>query len=186
MKRHYFISDSLDVLDNIEQRLEKRGIVRSQIHVLSGDDAGAENHDHLHNIESVLKFDVVHGTMLGTIAGFALAIVILAIGELTNLTATYTWTPFIFLAFVLFGFSTWFGGYHGIQIPYKDFRRFEDALCESKQVFFVEIDRDQERVLKEVTSKHPGLKKAGTGTTTPRRVVYGQDKTVNIATHTFP
>ncbi|GBE07934.1 hypothetical protein BMS3Abin11_01051 [bacterium BMS3Abin11] len=48
MKRHYFISDSLDVLDNIEQRLEKRGIVRSQIHVLSGDDAGAENHDHLH------------------------------------------------------------------------------------------------------------------------------------------
>jgi len=186
MKRHYFISDSLDDLDSIEQRLEKRGIVRSQIHVLSRDDAGVENHDHLHNIESVLKFDVVHGTMLGAIAGFALAIVTLAIGELTNLTDTYTWTPFIFLAVVLFGFSTWFGGYHGIQTPHKDFRRFEDALNEGKHVFFVDIEQDHQQLLKEIASEHPGLEKAGTGTATPRWVVFGRDKAVDIATHTFP
>jgi len=186
MKRHYFISDSLDDLDNIEQKLEKKGIVRSQIHVLSRDDAGVETRDHLHGVESVLKFDVVHGTMLGAIAGIALAIVVLAIGELTNFTATYTWTPFIFLAVALFGFSTWFGGYHGIQTPHKDFRRFEEALSEGKHVFFVDIDRNQEQILNEVTSGYHSLQSAGTGTATPRWVVFGQDKAVDIATHTFP
>jgi len=186
MKRHYFISDNLDDLDNIELSLEKRGIVRSQIHVLSKDDAGVENHDNLHNVESVLKFDVVHGTMLGAIAGFGLAIVTLAIGELTSLTDTYTWTPFIFLAVALFGFSTWFGGYHGIQTPHKDFRRFEEALSKGRHVFFVDIDHDQEQILNEITSKHPELEEAGTGTATPRWVVFGQDKAVDIATHTFP
>ena len=186
MKRHYFISDNLDDLDSIERRLENRGILRTQIHVLSKDDAGVESHKHLHNIESVLKFDVVHGTMLGAIAGFALAIVTLTIGEYTNLTTTYTWTPFIFLAVVLFGFSTWFGGYHGIQTPHKDFRRFDTTLDEGKHVFFVDIDKDQEQILTDVTIAHPGLMEAGTGPSTPRWVVMGQYKVVDIATHTFP
>jgi hypothetical protein len=186
MKRHYFISDSLDELDSIEQKLENRGVLRSQIHVLSKDDAGVETHKHLHNIESVLKFDVVHGTMLGAITGLVLAIVTLAIGEYTNLTATYTWTPFIFLAVALFGFSTWFGGYHGIQTPHKDFKIFEGELDAGRHVFFVDIDKDQKNILKEVVSAHPKLRKAGTGTSTPRWVVLGQDKVVDIATHTFP
>ena len=186
MKRHYFISDNLDDLDSVEQQLENAGVLRSQIHVLSKDDAGVETHEHLHNIESVLKFDVVHGTMLGAIIGFILAIATLAIGEYSNLTATYTWTPFLFLAVVLFGFSTWFGGYHGIQTPHKDFKRFENDLNEGRHVFFVDIDKAQKKILKEVTSAHPGLKKAGTGPSTPRWVVMGQDKAVGIATHTFP
>jgi len=176
MKRHYFISDNLDDLDSIERQLEDRGVLRAQIHVLSKDDAGVETHEHLHNIESVLKFDVVHGTMLGAIIGFILAIATLAIGEYTNLTATYTWTPFLFLAVVLFGFSTWFGGYHGIQTPHKDFKRFESDLSDGRHVFFVDIDKDQKKILKEVTSSYPELKKAGTGSSTPRWVVMGQDK----------
>jgi len=186
MKRHYFISSSLDDLDSIEQQLESKGVHRSQIHVLSKDDAGVETHEHLHNIESVLKYDVVHGTMLGAIAGFILAIATLAIAEYSNLTATYTWAPFLFLAVVLFGFSTWFGGYHGIQTPHKDFKRFEGDLNAGRHVFFVDIDKEQKNILSDVTSSHPGLKKAGTGNATPRWVVMGQDKAVDIATHTFP
>jgi hypothetical protein len=186
MKRHYFISNNLDDLDSIEQQLENRGVLRSQIHVLSKDDAGVETHEHLHNIESVLKFDVVHGTMLGAIIGFILAIATLAIAEYSSLTATYTWTPFLFLAVVLFGFSTWFGGYHGIQTPHKDFKRFENDLNEGRHVFFVDIDKEQANILKEVTTTHTGLKKAGTGSATPRWVVMGQDKAVDIATRTFP
>ena len=186
MKRHYFISDNLDDLDSIEQRLESRGIHRSQIHVLSKDDAGVETHEHLHNIESVLKFDVVHGTMLGALVGLILAIATLAIAEYSNLTVAYTWTPFLFLAVVLFGFSTWFGGYHGIKTPHKDFKRFENDLNEGRHVFFVDIDKEQKTILEGVTSAYFGLKKAGTGKSTPRWIVMGQDKAVDIATHTFP
>ena len=168
MKRHYFISNNLDDLDKIEQQLENRGILRPQIHVLSRDDAGVERHEHLHNIESVLKFDVVHGTMLGAIAGFALAIVSLVIAEYTGLTAVYSWAPFIFLAVILFGFSTWFGGYHGIRTPHKDLRKFESVLNQGRHVFFVDIDTEQESILHAVTDNHPALEKAGTGKATPR------------------
>jgi hypothetical protein len=67
MNRHYFISDDLDDLDHIEDELERRGIFKPQIHVLSQDDAGVERHKHLHNIESVLKQDIIHGTITGAI-----------------------------------------------------------------------------------------------------------------------
>mgnify|MGYP001813105314 CR=1 FL=1 len=186
VRRHYFISDSLDDLNRLEKRLENRGVLRSQIRVLSKDDAGVESREHLHNIESILKYDVVNGTLLGTLAGFVLAIATLAIGEYTNLTGTYTWTPFIFLAVVLFGFSTWFGGYHGIQTPHKDFRRFEGVLDQGKHVFFVDIDLEQELMLEEVTSIYPSLEKAGTGPSPPRWLVVGQGKAIDIASHTFP
>ena len=186
VRRHYFISDNLDDLNRLEKRLENRGVLRSQIRVLSKDDAGVESREHLHNIESILKYDVVHGSMLGALAGAVLAIATLVIGEYTNLTSSYTWTPFIFLAVALFGFSTWFGGYHGIQTPHKDFIQFEAVLNEGKHVFFVDIDKEQELMLEEVSSLYPALEKAGTGSSAPRWVIVGQGKAIDIATHTFP
>ena len=89
MRRHYFISNNLDDLDRLQKRLENRGVLRSQIHVLTKDDAGVETREHLHNLESVLKFDIVHGTKLGAYAGFTLAIIILAIAAYTNIATTH-------------------------------------------------------------------------------------------------
>ena len=186
MRRHYFISDNLDDLNRLEKRLENRGVLHSQIRVLSKDDAGVEAREHLHNIKSIMKYDVVHGTMLGASVGVVLAIASLTLGEYTNLTSTYTWMPFVFLAVVLFGFSTWFGGYHGIQTPHKDFRKFESILNEGKHVFYVDIDLEQELMLEEVTSIYPELEKAGTGSSAPRWVIVWQGKAIDIATHTFP
>ena len=186
MRRYYFISKDLDDLNELEKRLENRGVLRSQIHVLSHDDAGVEAREHLHNIESVLKFDIVHGTMLGALAGFAISSITLITCYSTHLVNTYSWTPFMFLAVVLFGFSTWFGGYHGIQAPHKDFRRFESSLDEGNHVFFVDIEQGQEQMLKEVTSFYPELQIAGTGSSRPRWLVVGQDKAIYIASHTFP
>ena len=72
MKRHFYVTDDLDDLDRIEEELESSGVHRPQIHVFSRDDAAVETHDHLHNIESVFKKDVVHGTIVGTFLGAAL------------------------------------------------------------------------------------------------------------------
>lgn len=63
MIRHFYISDDLDDLERLEQELEKSGIHKPQIHVVSRDDAGIVTHKNLHNIESVLKLDVVHGVI---------------------------------------------------------------------------------------------------------------------------
>ncbi len=186
MKRHYFISDSLDDLDNIEIELERRGINKPQIHVLSKDDTGVDTHRHLHNIAAVFKQDVVHGTIMGAMLGALAAALVLAAAYLTKLPETFTWMPFYFLSIVMFGFITWSGGFYGIQTPHKDFRRFQKDLDNGKHIFIVDVDPSQENIMKQVELEHPHLVDAGTGTATPRWIIMGQQSFKDITTTTFP
>ena len=87
MKRHYYISDDLDDLEVIEQQLEAAGVSTPQIHVLSKDDSGVQLH-HLHQVEPVLKKDVVKGTWLGAVVGVIAAIAVLILAWKTGLTET--------------------------------------------------------------------------------------------------
>ena len=186
MKRHYFISDDLDDLDRIEVELERRGIHKPQIHVLSKDDAGVDIHKHLHNIESVFKQNVVSGIMIGAMLGTLAAALIMALGYLTTLPDTYTWIPLYFLAIIVFGFFTWSGGFYGIQTPHKEFRRFQNDLKNGKHIFIVDIDSTQEDIIKQVEADHPLLVDAGTGPATPRWIVMGQQNFKDFTTTTFP
>lgn len=186
MKRHYFISDDLDDLDRIEQELERRGVVTPQIHVLSKDDTGVEVHKHLHNISSIFRQDVAHGTIVGAILGLLAAALVIAAAYLTALPETYTWVPFYFLAIVVFGFVTWSGGFYGIQTPHKDFRRFQKDLDNGKHIFIVDVDPSQEEIVKQLGIEHPHLIAAGTGEATPRWIVMGQKNFKDITSTTFP
>ncbi|MFT6372867.1 MAG: hypothetical protein ACJAZT_001621 [Gammaproteobacteria bacterium] len=91
MKRHYYISDDLDELDRIEQELESSGVHKPQIYVFSKDDSGVLAHDHLHNIESVFKNDVVNGTITGAWIGVGMAALVLIVTSYSDLPSTYTW-----------------------------------------------------------------------------------------------
>lgn len=186
MKRHYFISSDLDDLDRIELELEQSGVAKPQIHVLSRDDAAVESHAHLHNIESVLKQDVIHGTVMGALFGLLASALALGLGYLSNLPEIYTWMPFYFLAIVLFGFVTWSGGFYGIQTPHKEFLRFQKDLADGKHVFIVDVDPAQEELIKRVETHHPQLVDAGTGNATPRWVVKSQQNIKDITSTMFP
>ena len=175
MKRQYFISDDLDDLEIVERDLESAGVTTPQIHVLSEDDSGVESH-HLHEVEAVLKKDVVHGTELGALVGVIGAAAVLILAWISGLTATYTWVPAIFLAVIVLGFCTWEGGLIGIQEPHTDFRRFQEQLHEGKHILFVDTDPNQDNILREVVEKHPKLVGAGEGDATPRWVVGVQQK----------
>jgi hypothetical protein len=186
MKRHYYISDDLDDLDRIEQELESSGVHKPQIHVFSKDDSGVLAHDHLHNIESVFKNDVVHGTKTGAGIGLGMAALVLVVTSYSDWPVTYTWVPFIFLAIVLLGFFAWLGGLYGIQEPHHDFKRFEAELRAGKHVFIVDVDANQEGVLDKVVKAHPELILAGTGKASPRWLVMGQYKIKKFTSETFP
>ena len=135
MKRHFYISNGLDDLDRIEQELETSGVHKPQIHVFSKDDTAVETHDHLHNIESVFKNDVVHATIIGAWIGVGISALTLIVVSYTSWPEAYTWVPFIFLAIVLLGFCAWIGGLVGIQAPHHDYKRFERQLREGKHVY---------------------------------------------------
>ena len=186
MKRHSYVSDDLDDLDRLEEELESSGVHRPQIHVFSRDDTGVETHDHLHNIESVFKKDIVHGTIVGAWIGVALASLALIVTSLSDWPDTYTWVPFIMLAIVLLGFGAWSGGLYGIQVPHRDFKRFEPQLREGKHVFIVDVDPNQEECLERLVKRHPRLQLAGTGRATPRWIVMGQYTIKKFTSETFP
>jgi len=186
MIRHFYICDDLDELDQLELQLENSGVYRPQIHVLSNDDTGVEMHKHLHNIAAVLKLDVVHGVTVGAVVGIILAAAVLIVTSYLNLPDRFTWVPFIFLAVSVLGFCAWWGGFHGIQTPHKDFRRFQKDLDEGKHVLIVDTDPEQERILNNAVRAHPDLQVAGTGNATPRWVVMGQQVVRDVTSHTFP
>jgi len=175
MKRHYYISDDLDDLEIVERDLEAAGVSTPQIHVLSNDEAGVEEH-HLHTVEGVLKKDVVHGTELGAVVGVIGAAIILAVNWYFGFAETYTWVPAIFLSVIVLGFCTWEGGLIGIQEPHTDFQRFQDQLRDGKHVLFVDIPIEQEDILHRVVTEHPKLTNAGEGAATPGWVVGAQQK----------
>ncbi len=174
MKRHYYISEDLNDLEAIEQQLEAAGITTPQIHVLSENDTDVENHK-LHEVEAVLKKDVVHGTEWGAVVGVIGAALVLGLFWMSGLTETYTWVPAIFLAIVVLGFCTWEGGLIGIQEPHVDFKRFQKDLKAGRHILFVDVDRDQESTLKQVVQNHPKLQAAGEGKSTPRWVISAQN-----------
>ncbi len=176
MKRHYYISTDLDDLEHVEEELEAAGVATPQIHVLSHDDAGVAQHDHLHPVEAVLKKDVVHGTEVGAVIGVIGASLVLFVSYYSGVTATVGWVPFLFLAVVVLGFCTWEGGLFGIQEPHHEFKRFEDDLNAGKHIFFVDVDDAQEAALSRIVNAHPRMEAAGEGPATPKVVVEAQKK----------
>jgi len=181
MLRHYFISDSLDDLEVFEEQLEAAGVSSSQIHVLSRADADVEHHHHLHEVQSFMKNDIVHSTIRGAVVGLCAFVLVLAIAYFAGWTESAVgWMPFIFLAVVMLGFCTWEGGLRGIQEPNHDFARFEQALRDGKQIFFMDLEQQQEPKLEEVLKSHPQVELAGTGSSAPHWLIALQQKGVMI------
>jgi len=175
MIRHYYVTNDLDDLEQVEQELESQGFTEPQIHVLSEHDVELKEH-HLHEVESVLKLDVVHSTKVWSIFGIIGAISTLLLAYLMGWTNTAAgWLPFIFLSIVLLGFFTWEGGFIGIQKPNINFERFQELLHKGKHIFFVDVEPEQEMIIDKVMQYHPHLKMAGVGEATPHWVVRSQD-----------
>jgi hypothetical protein len=161
--RHYFISDDLDDLDLLEDQLEKNGVEKPQIHVLSNDAEGVENHLHLHAVKSLLKNDVFHSGLIGAFAGvFTASVMFVCVHYFELNESPAGWLPFYFLSMLIVGFCTWEGGFIGFQKPNYHYSRFEQTLEEGNHVFIVDLDPGQEPVLKKLLESHNKLKEMGT------------------------
>ncbi len=180
MKRHYYISDSLDDLTVVQLELTRQGVTTPQIHVLSWDDAAVARHE-LNEVEAVLKKDVVSSMIKGALTGVVASLGVLLFGYLAGLTGTALgWMPIIFLAIVVLGFCTWMGGFYGIQEPHHQFKRFQQELEKGRHVFFVDLYPEQESAMDAVVQSHPALRHAGDDASAPSWVVQLQNRWRNF------
>ena len=172
LSRQYFISDNLADLERTKEELETAGIATPQIHILTRDNAGLERHKDLNGVPSLMKRNIIHSGLVGAVAGAILAVTILLVSYMLGWHLSMAgWFPFIFLAIMLFGFCTWFGGLHGLRNPNYHFVRFQEDLDAGKHVLFIDLDESQAHILKAVAEKHPGLISAGFGQSVPAWVV---------------
>jgi hypothetical protein len=173
--RHYFISDNLDDLELFEEQLEADGVSTPQIHILSLDTLGLAQHPHLHEVQSVMKYDVVHSSLIGAGVGLCFLFIFLTTTAISEwASSALGWMPFIFLAVVILGFCTWEGGLIGTQRRNYKFARFEKQLQEGKHLFFVDVYQHQEPILARVLGTHPTISIAGTGRSVPDYLVQWQ------------
>ena len=173
--RHYFISDNLDDLELFEKQLEADGVFTPQIHILSLDTLGLEQHPRLHEVQSVMNYDVVHSSLIGAAVGLCILFIFLtttAIAEWAS--SSLGWMPFVFFAVVILGFCTWEGGLIGTQRSNYKFARFKKQLQEGKHLFFVDVYQHQEPLLARVLGTHPQICIAGTGRSVPDYLVHWQ------------
>ena len=175
MRRYFFVDDNLDHIELIERKLVARGMLRSQVHVLSQDDTGMTLHQ-LNEVHSLLRQDVIHSGEIGALIGLVIAILSVAVAYVSGLPNTIGWMPFVLFMVILLGFFTWEGGLFGIQVPNSQFRRFGDALRAGRHVLFVDVDRGQEYLLQQVLADHPHMKPEGTGIAVPRWLVRARQR----------
>lgn len=185
--RNYYVSESLDDLEAIEQQLEAAGVTTPQIHVLTLDEGDAAHHVNLNSVSSLMHKDVVRSGRYGAVVGAIGAVAVLAGAALAGWTDSVAgWIPFVFLAIVVFGFCTWEGGFIGIQRPNTKFKRFEKELKAGRHVLFVDVTPDQTATLHRIAVEYPGLKPAGEESGTPAWVMSGQKRFTELVTETLP
>jgi len=187
MKRYFFTSEDLGDLERFQEELEQSGIATPQIHVLTLDDTGADNHQHLHAVTSLMKKDIIHSGVIGAIIGGCMAALVVGVAHLAGWDDTPAgWMPFLFLAVIVFGFFTWEGGLWGIQNPNVHFKQFQSLLEGGKHVFFVDVDPEQGAGVNKLLEKHPSIRKAGKARGAPRWIIAGQNRFKKIVVESLP
>lgn len=187
LRRHFLISEDLDDLEHLEEELESQGVPTPQIHVFTMDDTEAEKHAHLHDVQSIMKRDVVHSMIVGAIVGVILSLSILGATALFGWhQSAVGWIPFIFLAIIALGFCTWEGGLFGVQTLNSHFKQFKSRLDEGKHVFFCDLAPEQEPIFRRVVAAHPTAEHAGTGSSTPYWILALQTRLTRLFGETLP
>lgn len=186
MTRNFFISTNLDDLEHFEQDLERSGFVKPQIHLLTEYEGDAQRH-HVHQVSSFMKTDIVHSTLVGAAFGAWLAVLVLLVTLIAGWYATWVGAiPFVYLAIVLLGFSTFIGAFWGIQNSNSRTRQFDQVVRAGKHVFFVDHPQKQNQLLDDVSKRYPSMQAAGRANGASSWIVYSQQGIKHFFTHTFP
>jgi len=160
MRRYYYLCDDLDELESIEQELEQDGFTHRSIHILSRDDAGAEQH-HLHTVPSLLRFDTLDYAGRGLLIGLTLSAILMLVVWLSGLFSQVGSGPFILLALLVTLFCSWEGGFLGFQTLNHRLKRFMPALKRGQHLLLIDIPDNRLRKLQQHMIAHPRLKPAG-------------------------
>ena len=143
MKRLYFLTNNIDVAEEVSDKLHEKGIDDWHFHVMGKDKADIHRH-HLHPSNPLQELDIVRsgerGAMFGAITGGILLLIFRYLTELGgNLPA---WALLLGLLLFTF-FGAWVGGLVGVSTENYKIRRFHDEIESGQYLLIIDVKRDQ-------------------------------------------
>ena len=156
MKHAYYLSKDMDELETLHDELIKGGLTDNQIHVLSDHEGDAEAH-HIKTVNPFLKTDIVRSVIIGFFIGLAFAILIASIPTIFEFNSPVVSLPFIFVAIVFLGFSTWEGVLWGIQTANHKFASVMEKVHEGQHLLIVDYSEAKEDKVEQIHHTHPAL-----------------------------
>lgn len=165
MKRLYYLTYDIDVAESVSKSLHANGISDWNFHVLSKDEAGIQKH-HLHAATPIHQLDILRSGERGFFYGVMLAIVtIVLVDQLTSWFEMFGLLGVLGIAAMTIGFSTWIGGFIGMQTENYKIRRFHDVIEHGGYLLMVDVTPKQKASIEILLMNQHGVSKAGEDTT---------------------
>ncbi|PCK07697.1 MAG: hypothetical protein COA42_13060 [Alteromonadaceae bacterium] len=167
MKQLYYISPSLDKIEQTGQSLKSAGFNVNSMHVLT-DEMGEADKRQLNPVSSLNRNDIIRWIIRGFLIGcafVALAIVVmLAFGgpqSLIGLPQDLGWLVMAMMSAFVVGFCSWEAGLLGLHRHNHRFATFEKLIAKGQHVFFVDVDTVSESQAKAICDANSGIRFAG-------------------------
>lgn len=158
MKHSYLMSKDLEEMKAIEQDLVGEGIDPHHIHIMSDDESGLHKHQ-LQPVNQFVKTDIIRCTLWGCMIGIVLSMFTLSMPALLDYSSAIETLPFIFLAIILLGISTWEGGLWGIQVMNRRFKNLEDDLHHGQHLMIVDYNQPDDALFTDILQSHTSVRK---------------------------
>lgn len=165
MKRLYYLTNDIAVAQSVSVKLHENGIGDWDFHVLSKDEAGIKKH-HLNSATPIHELDILRSGERGLIYGAILALVLIVlVGYFTPWFEIFGLLGVFGIGIITIGFSTWLGGFVGMQTENYKIRRFHGAIQKGCYLLMVDVTADKKDSIEELLMDESGVHKAGEDTT---------------------
>lgn len=156
MKRLYYLTENINVAEQLSDRLHEEGISDWNFHVLAKDKAELVRH-HLNTTTPIQELDVIRSGERGVIVGFVAGIIVTSylvlvapIGEYMNWIAQIA-------SVVLFSmFGAWIGGLVGVSTENYQIRRFHKYIENGSYLLLIDVSRDQQARTESIVNQFSG------------------------------
>jgi hypothetical protein len=152
MKRLYYLSSSIESVEQVSNDLHEKGITDWNFHIISKDEAGLYSH-HLHSASLIQRTDVVRFVERGLISGGGLAVLFMM--PLTYIEA-FTFNVWLAVSFFCVLFGSWAGFIGGISQENYKISRFHDHISAGQYLIMIDVDKEHEQLIRCVMEiRHP-------------------------------
>lgn len=141
MKRLYYLSESLDVVEQIADALHRTGISAWDFHVMSKDAEGIYRR-HLRSSGSLHRRGIMRGRERGALCGFLLGLAAsIIVVVLWRLSPALSLVAFAGVTFAPMLLGSWLGAEVGRVLQAQRLAAFTDDIEQGKALLIIDVDR---------------------------------------------